>query len=77
MKYLIDLHMLFVVAFAITAIERIWRMIVEAFAPWLQPLYTDKAPSMPWIAADMEHARSMVKAFTEVVGFAHYRTDGR
>lgn len=50
---------------------------MEGFGPWIQTVVVQKVTCQPWIAEDRDTATHMVKALTEVVGFAHHKTVGK
>ncbi|KAL3851890.1 hypothetical protein ACJMK2_015587, partial [Sinanodonta woodiana] len=54
--------------------EPIWLQIIETFQPWVQPVNGPDGMTFPWIESDKPVAVQMVMALTEVIRYAHEKT---
>ncbi|XP_069141683.1 ectopic P granules protein 5 homolog isoform X3 [Argopecten irradians] len=48
-------------------LDMLWQTTLTTFNPWLQPIPKQDGPLFPWIQADAESGREMVKAFRHVL----------
>ncbi|KAL4226903.1 Ectopic P granules protein 5 [Mactra antiquata] len=55
--------------------DRLWQIVIECFAPWIQTICIKNVTYQPWIPEDRDIARHMVKALSHIVGYAHYKTE--
>ncbi|XP_052780180.1 ectopic P granules protein 5 homolog isoform X2 [Mya arenaria] len=55
-------------------LDKVWKSVVESYAPWLQTVTVQKVASLPWLTNDREVASHMVQSLAHFVGYAHYKT---
>ncbi|XP_021361330.1 ectopic P granules protein 5 homolog [Mizuhopecten yessoensis] len=48
-------------------LDLLWQTTLETFNPWIQPLSKQEGTLYPWIQADAESGKEMVKAFRHVL----------
>ncbi|WAR26073.1 EPG5-like protein [Mya arenaria] len=63
-----------VLAALLQGLDKVWKSVVESYAPWLQTVTVQKVASLPWLTNDREVASHMVQSLAHFVGYAHYKT---
>ena len=59
-----------------TAVLDLWKQIVDAFAPWIQPLDNNGQVLSPWLDSDIVMATTMVGTFVEVLKTLYEKFEG-